>query len=198
MPPMADPINSSIAVTAPDIALGSALCTACGLCCTGALHNFAVLEPEEIDFARGIGLTLRTEGRPGFALPCPFLQNSCCTIYADRPKVCARYKCGLLENLEAGSTRLDAALATVAAAKQLLSRAQSMMADGMTIPAARALSRELPIATVDAGARTADMKLRLAMTALSLFLDKYFKNSREGKLLTLEVIADQRPDTEMR
>ena len=72
------------------------------------------------------------------------------------------------------------------------------MPDGMTIPTARALSRQPPIAQVDTGARTAEMKLRLAMTALNLFLDKYFKNSREGKLLTLETIADVRPDAEMR
>lgn len=185
----ADPVGASI---------GSALCTECGLCCTGALHDFAVLEPEEIDVARGMGLTLRAEGRPGFALPCRFLQQSCCTIYADRPKVCARYKCGLLEKVEAGSTSLDAALATVASAKQFVLRALLTMPAGMTIPAARALSRAPPIATVEAGARTADMQLRLAMTALSLFLDKFFKNSREGKLLTLETIADRRPDTEMK
>ena len=38
---------------------GSQLCTQCGLCCTGALHHFAVLEPDELEFARELGLTLR-------------------------------------------------------------------------------------------------------------------------------------------
>lgn len=189
MPSIADPIDRSP---------GSALCTECGLCCTGALHNFAVLDDDEVEPAARIGLTLRTDGRPGFALPCPYLQNSCCTIYAARPKVCARYKCGLLENLEAGATPLDAALATVAAAKELVGRAHSLMPGGMTIPAARVLSSQPPVAPIDPGARAADMKLRLAMTALSLFLDKFFRNSREGKLLTLETIIDQPGETEMR
>jgi len=172
---------------------GSALCTECGLCCTGALHNFAVLDPDEIDFARSIGLTLRIEGRPGFALPCPHLNQSTCTIYADRPKVCARYKCGLLERLEAGSTSFDAALATVAGAKELVDRAQSAMPDGMTIPAARALSNEPPTTGVNAGERTSEMRLRLAMMALNLFLDKHFKNDREGKQLSFETIANSQP-----
>ena len=188
MPPNAVPVEGS---------LGSTLCTECGLCCTGALHNFAVLEDEEMDFARGIGLTLRTEGRSGFALPCPFLNESKCSIYTCRPKVCARYKCGLLENLEAGSTTLDAALAKVATAKELVTRAQFMMPDTMTLPAARMLTNQPPTAEIDAVERTAKMGLRLAMTALSLFLDKHFKNSREGKLLTLETIGAARPDTEM-
>lgn len=189
MPSIADPIDRS---------LGSALCTECGLCCTGALHNFAVLDDDEVGHAASIGMTLRTEGRPGFALPCPFLEDSCCTIYAARPRVCARYKCGLLENLEAGSTSLNAALATVAAAKDLVGRAQSLMPAAMSIPAARALSRQPPVSPIDAGERAAEMKLRLAMTALSLFLDKFFKNNREAKLLTLETITDQPRETEMR
>ena len=196
MPP-ADPINTSIAVTAPDIALGSTLCTACGLCCTGALHNFAVLEPEEIDFARGIGLTLRTEGRPGFALPCPYLQNSSCTIYADRPKVCARYKCGLLDRFEAGEVTLAAAIAIVGDAKELVDRVQAVMPEGMTIPAARALCDAPPTTAGDAGERASGMRMRLVITALNLFLDKNFKNTREGKFLSLETV-EARPDMEMK
>ena len=33
--------------------------------------------------------------------------------------------------------------------------------------------------------RAADMRLRLALTTLCLYLDKHFKNSRESKLLTM-------------
>ncbi len=181
----------------PNSALGSSLCTQCGLCCTGALHNFAVLEPEEVDFAAGLGLTLRTEGRPGFALPCPYLKNCACTIYASRPKVCAHYKCGLLEELEADSITLDAALAKVHTAKALVSEAASVMQNGMTLPIARARALEAPSAEFIGAERTMEMRLRLAITALSLYLDKHFKNPREAKSLSLQLVPETDPDTEM-
>ena len=110
MPSVADPL---------DVAVSTALCTQCGLCCTGALHNFAVLDPDEVDYARSIGMTLRTDGRPGFALPCPQLSGTCCSIYADRPKVCSRFRCALLKRVEDGSVDAQAATAIVAEARRL-------------------------------------------------------------------------------
>ena len=196
MPP-ADPINASIAEPA-DVSLGSSLCTKCGLCCTGALHNFAVLDPDEIDYARSIGLTLRTEGRPGFSLPCPKRSGSCCSIYIDRPKVCSRYKCALLKRLDAGSVGFDAAATTVAEARRLFDNVHSLLPEGMTIPVARAMYEAPPTTSFDADVRASEMRLRLAITALSLFLDRHFRKSSEQNLLAFEAIADQRPDTEMR
>lgn len=196
MPVVADPTEAPAESAEGNSSLGSALCTQCGLCCTGALHNYAVLEPEEVEYGRGLGLTLRTEGRPGFALPCPWLKDCACTIYANRPKVCARYKCGLLENLEAGETSLDAALDKVKSAKELVRQVEAVMPAGMTLPEARALCHTEP-AESEASGRDQEMKLRLAVTTLSFYLDKYFKNSREGKLLSLETIGEAKPDTEM-
>ena len=175
--------------------LGSALCTACGLCCTGALHNFAVLEPDEVGFASSIGLKLRTEGRPGFALPCPKLSGSCCSIYVDRPRVCSRFECALLNAMEAGSTSFEQASATVADARKLFDRAYSVLPEGMTLPMARAKFAAPPTAGVDSGDRSSEMVLRLAITALSLFLDRHFRKSSEGTMLSLEPLTDP-PRTE--
>src|SRR5688500_2967630 len=91
-----DPKTSAAPGTAPDSSLGSALCTQCGLCCTGALHKAAVLDPDEIADARALGLPILDREKPGFALPCPRLDGTVCTIYASRPRVCGRYKCQLL------------------------------------------------------------------------------------------------------
>lgn len=197
IPPMADPVNSSIPVAPGDAALGSALCTDCGLCCTGALHNFAVLEPEEVDYARRIGLTLRSEGKPGFTLPCPKLRGSRCSIYVDRPMVCDRYKCALLKRLEAGSIDFEAAAATVVGAKQLFNQVQSVLPEGMTIPMVRSICDASSTTSVETSDRTSQMRLKLALTALTLFLDRHFRNSREGPALTLETLGEARPDTEM-
>lgn len=175
-----------------DRSRGSDLCTQCGLCCNGALHNFAKLEPEEVEYASGLGLTLRASGRPGFALPCPMLEGTLCSIYGDRPKVCSRYKCKLLQELEAGAVTLDAAIGKVGTAKELVRRTASLLPEDMTMPGARAL---LPAAESDL--RADEMPLRLAITSLSLYLDRHFKHSREPKTLSLETVADGQPDTEM-
>jgi hypothetical protein len=197
-PPVAAHVESSAPARAGNTALGSALCTNCGLCCTGALHNEAVLEPDEVEYARSIGMTLRTEGRPGFALPCPQLSGSCCSIYAGRPKVCRRFRCGLLEQLDEGSIDIEAASAIVAEARQLFDVVRAQLPERMTIPVARQKNVALPTPGLDADGRASEMRLQLAITALSLFLDRHFRRRGEGKLLKLDTIGDIPPDTEMK
>ena len=181
----------------PSLGVGSRLCIQCGLCCTGALHNYAVLDPEEISLARSLGLTLRTEGRPGFSLPCPRLDGCKCSIYENRPKVCGRYKCQLLENVEAGLTDFDSAIAKVRAAKELVEEVTAVMPAGMTLPEAREMVRREPSADGDCP-EPKDMPLKLAITALSFYLDRHFRNSREGKILSVVPIAEEQVGTEMK
>lgn len=192
--PVEDPVKTSTPCAGSNTSLGSLLCTQCGLCCTGALHNYAILDPDEVDFASGLGLTLRTAGRPGFALPCPLLQDSVCTIYGNRPRVCGNYKCQLLQDLEAGSVTLDVAIGKVGTAKELIRRVEELLPEEMTLPEARTLMS----ASEDQPARPpAEMPARLAVTALTLYLDKHFKHSRESKTLSLETVTEEQPDTEM-
>lgn len=180
-----------------DRSRGSELCTQCGLCCSGALHSAAVLDSDEIESALVLGLHVLDREKPGFALPCPRLQGTVCTIYESRPRVCARYKCQLLLDVEAGATKFGDAVAKVATAKDLVRRAQDLMAEGMTLPMARTLGQKDPAAVPEAQERGVNMPLKLAITSLSLYLDKHFRNSREGKLLLFEVVGDEQPDSEM-
>ena len=166
--------------------IGSQLCTKCGLCCTGALHDRAVLEPEELEFASGLGLEVQPAGRPAFALPCKYLRGCSCSIYSNRPKVCARYQCQLLDDVQQANITLDAALEHVRIAKRMCDDVRALLPPGMNFPKARRLLHE-PSGAVPAATpgRAADMRLRLALTTLCLYLDKHFKNSRESKLLTM-------------
>lgn len=176
---------------------GSDLCTQCGLCCTGALHNAAVLDGDEIERAKELGLPVRDGAKPGFALPCPRLSGTVCTIYPSRPRVCARYKCQLLLDVEADATKFDDAVTKVATAKDLVRRVQEFMPDSMTLPMARTLSQGDSSAIPDAPERSVMMPLKLAITSLSHYLDKHFRNAREGSLLSVELVGDEQPDTEM-
>jgi Fe-S-cluster containining protein len=176
--------------------LGSQLCTECGLCCTGALHDRAVLEPEELEFASDLGLEVQTEGRPAFALPCKYLQGCACTIYANRPKVCARYQCQLLDDLQQANISLEAALEHVRAAKRMCDDVRALLPAGMSFPEARRLLHKPPGALPDVSGRSAEMPLRLALTTLCLYLDKHFKHDRESKLLTLTSVDQEMDNTE--
>lgn len=172
----------------------------CGLCCTDALHNAAVLDPDEIAPARAFGLPVllrEPPQKPAFALPCPRLEGTICSIYPNRPRACVRYKCQLLLDLEDGATNFDDATAKVATAKALVDRAQGLMPEGMTLAGARRLIQETPANQPGPVERAGQMPLRLAITALSLYLDRHFRTARERKSLSLEPVAQSQPDTEM-
>jgi hypothetical protein len=192
--PIQEPVKAPIPDAGPNTALGSALCTQCGLCCTGAIHSFAVLDPDEVDFAGGLGLTIRTSDRPGFALPCPLLEDSVCTVYGNRPRVCGNYKCRLLRDLEAGSVTLDLAIGKVRTAKALVRQVEQSFPENMTLPEARTF---LPAFEADSTRRPAEMSARLAITALTLYLDTHFRHSREVRTLSVETIGEGPPDPEM-
>ena len=187
----ADPKISGTSGTAPDSSLGSALCTQCGLCCTGALHNAAVLDPDEIAAARALGLPVLDRDKPGFALPCPRLDGTICTIYGSRPRVCGRYKCQLLQDLEAGAVDLDEALDKVGVAKGLRREAESAMPAGMTLPEARKLAQMAPKTHAgDAATGHESAQLKLRSTALNLYIDRYFRNAQDGQVLEFTRLGD--------
>ena len=149
----------------------TALCTSCGLCCDGFLHSHAVLEPGEVERAGALGLPILTDGRCGFVLPCPKLVDCCCSIYDARPAVCSGYKCRLLEDLDSGKATLASALETVEQART--------MADAFEI------DRTGPPATnpLEAAAQV------LRRTTFRLFLDRHFRNDREGPMVDQETVA---------
>jgi Fe-S-cluster containining protein len=102
----------------------SSLCTDCGLCCDGTLFARARVRPEAVHATTELGFHLAPRGEHyGFALPCPRLAGTCCTIYETRPGVCRTFRCALLVELNTGKVTLDAARATVLVAKTLLARA---------------------------------------------------------------------------
>lgn len=112
---------------------GSQLCLSCGLCCRGLLHDHAPLETNEVGLAEGIGLPVRREGPDlSFALPCPLYKEDRCSVYPNRPKVCGRYQCELLERFQEGKTSLEEALMIVQSAKDLIAAIENQI--GPSIP----------------------------------------------------------------
>jgi Fe-S-cluster containining protein len=93
----------------------STLCQRCGLCCDGSLFTSVPLRGAEVTDMRRLSLPVvdRTDGSPGLAQRCAALEGRCCTVYAERPEACRRYRCHLLIALSEGEVSLDEALAVV-------------------------------------------------------------------------------------
>ncbi len=97
------------------------LCPNCGLCCDSTL--FADVELRAGDDAKRLktlGLTLfsKTKTKLAFTQPCACFDGKLCRIYADRPKRCGLFECGLLKRVETGELTTMAALKKISEAKQ--------------------------------------------------------------------------------
>jgi uncharacterized protein len=97
------------------------LCPNCGLCCDSVL--FADVELRAGDDAKRLaqlGLTIenKTRTKLAFAQPCACFDGKLCRIYADRPKRCRTFECGLLKRVQAGELDADVALKSIAKARR--------------------------------------------------------------------------------
>ena len=108
----------------------SQLCPNCGLCCNGAL--FADVELRAGDDAKKLaklGLTLvkKGQGKLAFAQPCACFDGRLCMIYADRPKRCRTFECGLLKRVKVGELEPDAALKTIAQTRRHVEKVRGLL-----------------------------------------------------------------------
>ena len=107
----------------------SQLCPACGLCCNGVL--FADVELQKGDNAGrliDLGMALKKKGmKRAFAQPCHCFDGKLCQIYADRPKRCATFECGLIKRVQSGAMPAPAALKRIADAKKLVEKVRRLL-----------------------------------------------------------------------
>ena len=105
------------------------LCPACGLCCNGVL--FADVELQPGDSAGRLidrGMALKKKGmKRAFAQPCRCFDGKLCRIYADRPKRCAAFECGLLKRVQSGEMPATDALKRIADAKKLAEKVRRLL-----------------------------------------------------------------------
>lgn len=190
-----DPPTPLIDENAADIAQAPDLCTRCGLCCTGVIHNAAVLDQDEVEAAGAVGLpVLDRPGRPGFGLPCPKLVDLKCTIFGHRPRVCGRYMCQVLIDYREGLLSFAEAEAHVDYAHKLVATMRALLPEGMPLRQAKALigaAQGEDAAEHDPHLAQNLSELRLRITALELFLDKQFRRAKELKALDMREIEKE-------
>lgn len=164
-------------ITAADI------CTSCGLCCSGAIFLNARIDQSEFALVERLGLKRwDNPDFPAIAFPCPALTNRCCTVYEDRPAICRKYRCEVLNNVDRGTLSPDRAIEIVTEAVALVHAAN----DGH--PTDIAQQRTDHWADPDAWrsgpaeTRGERMKRGLALYCLERFLDQYFRRPHQRQV----------------
>jgi hypothetical protein len=161
----------------------SDLCTACGLCCSGAVFDFGPLAPEEVEQARGCGMAVLDAGDEfGFALPCPALDGAFCTAYANRPATCRNYRCQLLRAAEAGEVAVEDALGIIASAREAAALVTAQLPKGESITDARRRRRKAAVSD-GAAMMIAPPGLMMALGMLDLVIDQHFRKASERQVL---------------
>ena len=106
------------------------LCPQCGLCCDSTLFADVELragdDPKRL---KKLGLTIlkKTPAKLAFNQSCACFDGKLCGIYADRPKRCRLFECGLLKKVEAGELTASAALRKISAAKQQADKVRTLL-----------------------------------------------------------------------
>lgn len=95
----------------------SNICLSCGLCCDGTLIGFVHLDGDEIPAVKEVMDIEEADGQGFFLHPCKKYCDGC-TIYAQRPKQCGKFKCGLLNSVEQKELAFDSAVETIGMVKQ--------------------------------------------------------------------------------
>jgi len=159
------------------------LCPNCGLCCDSTL--FADVELRAGDDAKQLkqlGLTLvqKSKNKLAFAQPCACFDGKLCGIYADRPRQCRKFECGLLKRVDAGEMTAGTALKKIAAAKQRaetvrgLLRASGQREEQMALTHRYAEAMSAPIDLADENSAERRGELMLAVSDLMQWLQRDF------------------------
>jgi len=162
------------------------LCTQCGLCCSGALFDFGPLAKDEVEGARDAGLAiLEADGKFGFGLPCPQLEQAVCQVYQARPQTCRTFRCITLRAHEAGEITFDEGMERIEQARNALAEIHAQLPDGATITDARRWRREAGKAEAT-DALNASPMLMMALGMLDVVLDQHFRRPDQRQIMPVD------------
>jgi Fe-S-cluster containining protein len=166
---------------------GSLLCLACGFCCNGVLHAYAVVKPSKIESVRGLGLTVETFGdNLGFRQPCPLYREGRCSDYPNRPSTCKTYRCALLKKYLAGEITCELGVQIIQRAEELLATVLEQLPPGYSFAQLRKeIDQDWNSGRGLFGSpelRQANAEFLLTMAKLMRYLQRYFgKKPKETK-----------------
>jgi hypothetical protein len=159
------------------------LCLRCGLCCDSTLFADVELrrgdDPQRLA-ALGLQVQQKTKTKLAAPQPCACFDGKLCQIYADRPRRCRLFECGLLKRVDGGGMTAGAALKKIAEARRLaetvrqLLRAAGQRDEQMALTHRYAEAMELPVDLSVDGAADQRGELMLAVNRLMQLLETNF------------------------
>lgn len=162
------------------------LCTECGLCCNGALFDYAELARDQVALAGELKLSVLSDsGKFGYAFPCPQLDGAVCKVYDKRPEVCRTFRCKTLREFEAGNITFDESIGRISAAKNALGETHKHLPQGATLTEARRWRRQAGDAEADKTLNAPPM-LMMALGMLDIVLDEHFRKPEQRQVLPIE------------
>ncbi len=121
------------------------LCPNCGLCCDSTLFADVELragddpkrlaklglsiarKDDEDEHENEEDLIKKGRNKLAFAQPCARFDGKFCGMYADRPKRCRLFECGLLKKVQAGEMGAGAALKKISEARALAGKVRGLL-----------------------------------------------------------------------
>jgi len=107
------------------------LCLACGLCCNGVLFRDVELQPgDDQDRLEKLGLPVRARLNGALCVPQPcaaLCADNRCRLYADRPRRCRDFECGVLKEVISNQLALAEALKIVRRAQRHADRVRALL-----------------------------------------------------------------------
>ena len=155
----------------------SDLCTACGLCCAGAIFDQVAIGWDELGRCAALGLPVISPpgGATALPFPCPGLDGASCTVYDQRPRGCRDYRCVTLKQLDRAEITLTTALERVAQALACKEAVDDALGSE-TIPQ----FRQRRLSALQQGRALPKTAARDAINALDEVLDAHFRTPEQG------------------
>ncbi|RKH00939.1 YkgJ family cysteine cluster protein [Corallococcus carmarthensis] len=150
----------------------STLCLHCGMCCDGTLFTQVPLQPAEAEALRQRGLSLKVKEDGAVVLPqrCAALEGLCCTVYAERPEACRRYRCQLFNALAEAEVSLEEAKGIVDTAHAKVEAVVRGLGSADSGPGSAMRQARVAATSVSLSPET-----REALAHAEVYLDKHFR-----------------------
>lgn len=171
------------------IDLTAQLCTKCALCCDGSLFaDVELADDAEADRLEALGLDSESDDADIrlMPLPCAALKGTRCGVYAHRPGTCRSFECRLLKDAQAGLVTPQAALTSIAEARERVRNVKALLVrcgfTDATLPLRERCAEALAHAPVKGvRAQRAYAALENAMSELDWLLERTFLARRRSK-----------------
>lgn len=175
---------------------GEQLCLACGLCCDGSLFGHVRVQPgDDAKKLKALGLPVTTSRSATpivhFPQPCAALcADRTCRVYADRPRQCRTFECGVFQDATAGKIGLGPALRLVTKTRQRVNKIRRLLRELGDNDVQRSLhdrftrtQRRIESGAVDPAAANTFAELSLAVHSLNVVAyEKFYTKPAAAKV----------------